>query len=357
MIAGVLSIIMCSFIEKKLIGQGLGVLERMRKWLPIVVSIMLCAGIYALFTLTQLKQSIGIDAHKCFVEDMSREERKDRELSKINQLKQASDEMAEISAQVSENLKTMNYGDDEKLGDLLNSFYKSTAKANDAMQQLQVLATGKLPAILYLSRWHVALIALIMFIPFYLLFKRLIKGWLKRADDTTEGAQRAFKNLQIGTSCYVAFAIGSNDVANSISPVLAIYLVVKSGGIPDMFSTNMPIWILLLGGVGMATGITLLGQRVMRTLGEKVTTINNSRGFCVDFSVATSVVGASAMGIPVSTTHAATGAVVGSGLAQGRGHVRFATLAKIAVGWLVTIPVSAFVTTVIYEALHALIVK
>lgn len=354
LLAGILSVIMCTFIEKKLIGSGKGVINRMNKWLPIVVSIMLCAGIYALFTLTELKQSIGIDAHKCFVQELTKEERKDRELDKIEQLKHITIEMSTITEDISDNLKQVQYDDDEALGILLNKFYRSSSKASDAMQQLQVLATGKLPAILYLTRWHVAAIAAIMFIPLYLLFKRLIKGWLKHAEDSIDGAQMAFKNLQIGTSCYVAFAIGSNDVANSISPVLAIYLVVKSGGIPEMFSTQMPIWVLILGGAGMATGISILGKRVMKTLGEKLTKINNSRGFCVDFSVATSVVGASAIGIPVSTTHAATGAVVGSGVAQGRGNVQLKVLGKIALGWLVTIPASAIITVAIFEFIRAI---
>ena len=349
LIAGLLSVCMCSFIEYKLIGNSSGIIRRMNKWLPVLVSIMLCGGIYALFTLTELKQSIGIDAHNCFVQDLTIAERKDSELNKIQQLSSISKEIDNIAGEINNNLKSLDYHDDESLGDLLDKFYNATSRANDVMQQLQVLATGRLPAILYLNRWHVALISLIMFFPLYMLLKRLIKGWLKHADDTLKGAQAAFKNLQIGTSCYVAFAIGSNDVANSISPILAIYLVVKSGGIPETFSAKMPIWILLLGGAGMAAGISILGKRVMKTLGEKLTQINNSRGFCIDFSVATSVVGASAIGIPVSTTHAATGAVVGSGLAQGKGNVQFGMLGKIAAGWLITIPVSALITVIIFE--------
>ncbi len=351
LLAGILSVIMCTFIEKKLIGHTAGIIERMNRWLPILVSLMLCAGIYALFTLTELKQSIGIDAHKCFVEKLTKNERMDRELDKIDQLKALADEISKMADEINLNLEKVDFDDDESLGLLIQKFYQTTGRANDAMQQLQVLATGRLPAIFYLNRWHVAAISLIMFLPLYMLFKRLVKGWLKHAEDSIDGAQNAFKNLQIGTSCYVAFAIGSNDVANSISPVLAIYLVVTSGGIPELFSTQMPIWILILGGAGMAAGISILGKRVMKTLGERLTTINNSRGFCVDFSVATSVVGASAVGIPVSTTHAATGAIVGSGLAQGWGNVQLRMLGKIAVGWLVTIPISAVITVIIFKML------
>lgn len=352
LIAGVLSVIMCSFIENRIIGHGSnGVMLRVKKWLPVIVSLMLSAGIYSLFTLTQLKHTIGIDAHKCFVSELSNTERKDREIMQISRINEEAGGLHDITQQMQNKLNQRGDVSENDFDRIAQKFYNSTREINNHMQQLQVLATGRLPAILYVKRWHVALIAVIMFFPFYLLFSRLIKTWLKKADDTPEGAQHAFKKLQIGTSCYVAFAIGSNDVANSISPVLAIYLVVTSGGIPDAFSTSMPVWILLLGGAGMAAGISLLGKKVMKTLGEGLTRINNARGFSIDFSVATSVVGASAIGIPVSTTHAATGAVVGSGLSQGSGNVQFKMLGKIASGWLITIPLSAVITIIIYELL------
>ena len=347
---------MCSFIENKIIGKGTsGIMSRVKKWLPIIVSLMLSAGIYSLFTLTQLKHTIGIDAHKCFVNELSHNERKEREITQINRINEEAKALHLITQQMQVKLNHKANESESTFDEIAHKFYLATNQINNHMQQLQVLATGRLPAILYVKRWHVAVIALIMFIPFYILFKRLIKAWLKKADDTPNGAQHAFKKLQIGTSCYVAFAIGSNDVANSISPVLAIYLVAKSGGIPDVFSTSMPVWILILGGAGMAAGISLLGKRVMKTLGERLTKINNARGFCIDFSVATSVVGASAMGIPVSTTHAATGAVVGSGLSQSRNNVQFKMLGKIASGWLITIPFSAVITVIIYEILIKII--
>ena len=113
----------------------------------------------------------------------------------------------------------------------------------------------------------------------------------------------------------------------------------------------MPLWILILGGLAMAAGISVLGHRVMKTLGEKITTISNASGFCVDFSVATTVVGASALGLPISTTHAATGAITGAGLSKGARNVHLAVLSKIILGWLITIPASVVLTIGIFRAM------
>jgi len=174
--------------------------------------------------------------------------------------------------------------------------------------------------------------------------QKWIRHWLKEQQDNAEGAEKAFARLQVGTSCYVSFGIGANDVANSISPVFAIAIVLQMQQIPEEFGSNLPYWILILGGIGMATGISLLGGRVIRTLGEGITKINNSRGFGIDLSVASTVVGASVLGIPVSTSHAATGAVIGSGLQSDPKGVKFNTLGKIVIAWLVTVPAAALIT-------------
>lgn len=191
------------------------------------------------------------------------------------------------------------------------------------------------------------IVALVLFVALYVWLRSMVKNWLAERQDNGEGAEKAFAQLQVATSSYVAFGIGANDVANSISPVFAITVVISQSGIPDEFAGSLPFWVLLLGGIGMATGISLLGNRVMKTLGDGVTKINNSRGFSIDFSVASTVVGASSLGIPVSTTHAATGAVVGSGLSSGQ-KVDFKVLLKIVSAWLVTLPAAALITIVLY---------
>ncbi len=179
----------------------------------------------------------------------------------------------------------------------------------------------------------------------------LIK-WLAHADEDKGEveAEKSFRKLQVGASCYVAFAHGSNDVSNSISPVIAIFLVMATGQVPvaGVPLPPVPLWILLLGGVGMAVGIALLGHKVMATLGTKLTLMNNSKGFSVDFATATTVVLASILAMPVSSTHAATGAVVGVALDKGRHGLNLSILIKIFSAWVITVPAAAILTILIY---------
>jgi len=180
--------------------------------------------------------------------------------------------------------------------------------------------------------------------------------WTLRAENSEKGTERLFRKLQIGTSSFVAFAHGSNDVANSISPVLAIFAVMKMGVIPANFDNiTIPLWILCLGGIGMATGTAALGYKVIATLGEKITLITNSKGFCVDFSTAITVVFASILGIPISTTHAATGSIIGVGFFQGKKGLNFSLLAKILIAWVFTVPLAALVTVLCYWILKSIL--
>ncbi|MEQ9499131.1 MAG: anion permease [Deltaproteobacteria bacterium] len=171
--------------------------------------------------------------------------------------------------------------------------------------------------------------------------------------DSRESAEHVFRRLQIGTSSYVAFAHGANDVANAISPVFAVYIVVSQGGLPTdeiVDKIGVPMWILVLGGAGIAAGIGTLGHRVIETLSEKITKLDNFKGFSVDFSAASTVVGASLLGLPVSSTHAATGAIIGTGIKEGKG-IDLRVVGRIAVAWLVTLPAAGGLTIVIYSLL------
>ena len=199
-----------------------------------------------------------------------------------------------------------------------------------------------------------ALLAVLITIPVYIASRSIVAHWVEGREDNGEGAEASFKHLQIGTSCYVAFAHGSNDVANSISPVIAISVVVHTGAMSAADNLTVPFWVLAIGGAGIATGIGLLGHPVMKTVGEKITKLTNSRGFSVDFSVASTVVVASIFGLPVSSSHAATGAVVGVGLVDGPKNVNFRILGKIVVAWLITIPVAAALTIGIFIAIRPL---
>ncbi len=178
-----------------------------------------------------------------------------------------------------------------------------------------------------------------------MLGKWLLKRYVK-PNGEEDGPEAVFRRIQIGTSCYVALAQGANDVANAIGPLAVIYFLVKTGDVAG--TVPVPVFLLLFGGVGIACGISMAGYRVMETLGTKITTLTNTRGFSVDFAAATTVLIASKMGLPVSTTHAAVGGVLGVGLARGLEAVNFGIVLKIMLYWVLTVPASALTSMVIF---------
>jgi inorganic phosphate transporter, PiT family len=164
------------------------------------------------------------------------------------------------------------------------------------------------------------------------------------------GAEAVFKKIQIGTACYVALAQGANDVANAIGPLAVIYFLVKTGSVGG--KVPVPVFLLFFGGIGIACGIAMAGHRVMETMGEKITTLSNTRGFSVEFAAATTVLVASKMGLPVSTTHAAVGGVLGVGFARGMEAVNFGIVFKIMVYWILTVPAAALTSMFIFKILQ-----
>ena len=178
------------------------------------------------------------------------------------------------------------------------------------------------------------------------------KTVLKRfvGQDEGDGTEQVFRRIQIGTSCYVALAQGANDVANAIGPLAVIYFLVTTGNVGA--KVPVPTWLLLLGGVGIAAGIGMAGHRVMETIGTKITTLTNTRGFSVDFAAASTVLLASKLGLPVSTTHAAVGGVLGVGLAGGIEAVNFRIVLKIMLYWVLTVPAAALTSMAIFIILR-----
>jgi len=164
---------------------------------------------------------------------------------------------------------------------------------------------------------------------------------------TVEGI---FRKLQVGTSCYVAFAHGANDVANAIGPVAAIIPLAEKGVMDP--TAMIPYWLLALGGIGLTVGCLTWGRRVMRTVGERITSLTNTRGFSVDFGAATTVLVASKLGLPISTSHTVVGAVIGVGLARGLEAVDLSVIKKIIVSWLLTLPVAAATSIGIFLCLN-----
>lgn len=179
--------------------------------------------------------------------------------------------------------------------------------------------------------------------------QRLLKHHVPGDD---KGTEEVFRKIQIGTSCYVALAQGANDVANAVGPLAVVYFLVKTGTVGA--TVPVPFFLLLFGGIGIACGIGMAGHRVMDTIGNKITTLTNTRGFSVDFAAATTVLLASKMGLPVSTTHAAVGGVMGVGLARGIAAVNFGILYRIVLYWVLTVPVAALTSMAMFTFLEVL---
>ena len=166
---------------------------------------------------------------------------------------------------------------------------------------------------------------------------------------TVEGI---FRKLQVITCCYVAFSHGANDVANAIGPVAGIIPLASTGEMNP--TAQIPIALLALGGFGIAVGCIAWGRRVMETVGKKITNLNHTRGFSVEFAAATTVLLASKLGLPISTSHTVVGAVIGVGLARGLEAVDLSVIKKIIISWLLTLPVAAGTSVVIFLILIAI---
>jgi len=162
--------------------------------------------------------------------------------------------------------------------------------------------------------------------------------------------ERVFSVLMIITAAAMAFAHGSNDVANAIGPLAAIYSVIESGGAIGSKSA-LPVWILLVGGVGIVVGLITYGHRVIATIGTGITELTPSRGFAATLAAAATVVIASGTGIPVSTTQVLVGAVLGVGLARGVAALDTRVINRIFLSWIVTLPAGGFMSILFFFAL------
>jgi len=152
--------------------------------------------------------------------------------------------------------------------------------------------------------------------------------------------ERVFGVLMLLTACAMAFAHGSNDVANAVGPLAAVISVVQNGG-EIGGAALVPWWVLVLGGAGIVVGLVTYGHKVIATVGTRITELTPSRGFAATLAAATTVVLASGTGLPISTTQTLVGAVLGVGLARGMTALNLRVIGTIAVSWLITLPAGA----------------
>jgi PiT family inorganic phosphate transporter len=174
-------------------------------------------------------------------------------------------------------------------------------------------------------------------------FGALLLRRVKDVPDTNnrfKSVESVFAILMVFTACSMAFAHGSNDVANAVGPLAAIASIVQSGG-EIAAESAMPWWILLVGGIGIVVGLATYGWRVIQTVGTKITELTPSRGFAAELGAASTVVIASATGLPISTTHTLVGAVLGVGFARGIGALNLRVIGNIFMSWIITLPVGA----------------
>ncbi|MCH8846405.1 MAG: inorganic phosphate transporter [Proteobacteria bacterium] len=163
-----------------------------------------------------------------------------------------------------------------------------------------------------------------------------------------------FGVLMVFTACAMAFAHGSNDVANAIGPVAAVVSIVNSGGLIEQKSL-LPAWVLLLGAVGIVAGLVMYGHKVIATVGSGITDLTPSRGFCGELAASATVVLASGTGIPISTTHTLVGAILGVGLARGISALNLRVIGSIFMSWVITLPAGAILAIIFFHILKAIL--
>ena len=175
---------------------------------------------------------------------------------------------------------------------------------------------------------------------------------VERSSAEFKTVQRIFVYLQILSAAFVAFAHGANDVANAVGPLAAVVSILNTGLVT--MKAQVPLWILGMGGVGIIIGLATWGWRVMETIGKKITELTPTRGFAAEFAAATTIVIASKLGLPISTTHTLVGGVLGVGLARGIGALNLRTITDIIISWVITIPVGAAGAILFYYILKGI---
>lgn len=170
----------------------------------------------------------------------------------------------------------------------------------------------------------------------------------------TNSVEKLFGRFQLLSACFVAFAHGSNDVGNAIAPLAVIFYINQNHSVPNN-GISTPIWIMIIGGIGIVAGLAILGKKVITTIGENIIQLEPSSGFSAELATATTILVASKLGLPVSTSHALVGGVVGIGIVQNLKSIKLQTLQGIAAAWVITVPISAVISAIIFSIIRILL--
>lgn len=180
---------------------------------------------------------------------------------------------------------------------------------------------------------------------FYIAWKEKKEGsWFASTD--AKYVDQLFGYLQVITACYVAFAHGSNDVANAVGPFAAIYSTLQTGIVSP--KVEVPLWILGIGGLAIGFGLACFGLNVMETIGRRITEVTKVRGFCAEFGAATTILVCSRLGLPISTTHVLVGSVIGVGFMRGMSALDTRVILNIISSWFLTLPLTSILSLIIY---------
>jgi len=211
---------------------------------------------------------------------------------------------------------------------------------------------------LHFANWEGILIAILISLAISLIGMLLLKRIpvTNNTSATTDFVklEKIFGVLMIFTACAMAFAHGSNDVANAIGPLSAVVGIVKGGG-EVLGTSSIPFWIMLLGAAGIVLGLAMYGYKVIATVGTDITQLTPSRGFAAQLATASTVVIASGIGLPVSTTQTLVGAVLGVGFARGIGALNLSVIRNIFMSWIITLPAGALFSIIYYHILKAIL--
>ena len=165
--------------------------------------------------------------------------------------------------------------------------------------------------------------------------------------------EKVMSRFQVLSACFVAFAHGSNDVGNAIAPLAVVVFIINTNSVP-LNILDIPSWILIVGGLGIVAGLAVQGKKVISTVGEGIIALVPSSGFCAEIATAATILLASSIGLPVSTSHALVGSIVGIGLISKNQKVSWQTIQSVVLAWVVTLPAAAVLGAVIFSLLRLL---